>query len=72
MGPIFSCKPMKKQEVFSGLATLLGFAYLVLLGLLLNKSGKGIKYLKYKRFHSGKCNCLWNHAGDPSAVRVKK
>ncbi|MEH7883448.1 hypothetical protein V7654_03885 [Bacillus sp. JJ1609] len=39
------------ESIYSGLATLIGFAILVSFGLILNKWGKGKKYLRFKKIH---------------------
>lgn len=39
------------ESIYSGLATLIGFAFLVTFGLILDKRVKGKKYLTYKKIH---------------------
>ncbi|NKE06758.1 hypothetical protein [Mesobacillus selenatarsenatis] len=39
------------ESIYSGLATLIGFAFLVIFGLTLDKWAKGKKYLTYKKIH---------------------
>lgn len=39
------------ESIYSGLATLIGFALLVTFGLILDKWAKGKKYLTYKKVH---------------------
>ncbi|MBT2678895.1 hypothetical protein J7E38_07755 [Bacillus sp. ISL-35] len=39
------------ESIYSGLATLIGFAFLVTFGLILDKWAKGKKYLAYKKIH---------------------
>ncbi|MGV2939815.1 hypothetical protein AB5I83_09510 [Mesobacillus sp. LC4] len=39
------------ESIYSGLATLIGFAFLVIFGLTLDKWVKGKKYLTYKKIH---------------------
>lgn len=41
------------ESIYSGVATLIGFAFLVSFGLILNKWGKGKKYSTYKKIHQG-------------------
>lgn len=41
------------ESIYSGLATLIGFAILISFGLIINKWGKGKRYLKYKKIHQG-------------------
>ncbi|MEH7444615.1 hypothetical protein V7201_20065 [Bacillus sp. JJ1122] len=39
------------ESIYSGLATLIGFAILVSFGFVLNKWGKGKEYLRFKKIH---------------------
>lgn len=39
------------ESIYSGLATLIGFAILVTFGFILNKWGKGKQYIKLKKYH---------------------
>lgn len=43
----------EKTSIYSGLITLVGFAFLVSFGHILKKWGKGKKFLKYKKIHQG-------------------
>lgn len=41
------------ESIYSGLATFSALAVLVAVGFILNKWGKGKKYLKFKKIHQG-------------------
>jgi hypothetical protein len=41
----------ESESIYSGLATLVSFAILVIIGLMLDKSARGKKYLTFKKIH---------------------